>query len=114
MATSGTGSSGDLASDILVSLSKRDTLSSADFPNASFSELKAALDRLSSRCMVLYSQLDQEIPVLEAEGELIAQHGSHEARVFEVVRRAMEGLSIAELEYVFWSLRSTFTSHLLR
>ncbi|KAI0100320.1 hypothetical protein GGR51DRAFT_532548 [Nemania sp. FL0031] len=31
--------------------------------------------------MVLYKQIDHEIPFLEPEGELIAQHGSHEARV---------------------------------
>lgn len=109
MATSPTASSGDLALDILAALSKAETLSSsADFPNVKFSDLKAALDRLSSRSMVSYKQLDQEIPFLEPEGELIAKHGSHEARVFEAVRQALEGLSIADLEYAFWSLLLCF------
>ncbi|KAJ8119450.1 hypothetical protein ONZ43_g3595 [Nemania bipapillata] len=99
MAVPTTDSSGDLAVDILAALSKAETLSSStDFPNAKFSDLKAALDRLSSRSMILYKQIDQEIPFLEPEGELIAKHGSHEARVFEVVRQALEGLSIADLE----------------
>ncbi|TGJ81769.1 hypothetical protein E0Z10_g6994 [Xylaria hypoxylon] len=99
MATSTNASSGDLALTILAALSKAETLSSStDFPNTKSSDLKAALDRLGSRSMVSYKQIDQEIPVLESEGELIAEHGSHEARVFEVVRQALEGLSIADLE----------------
>jgi len=98
MATSKTDPSGDLTSEILAALSKAERLSSADFPDAPFTDLKAALDRLSSRSMVKYNQEDQEIPVLEPEGEQIAKHGSHEARVFEVVRKALEGLTIAELE----------------
>lgn len=100
MAASPHGSSGDLALDILAALSKAETLSSsADFPNAKFADIKAALDRLSSRSMVTYKQIDQEVPFLEPEGELIAEHGSHEARVFEAVRQALEGLTIADLEY---------------
>ncbi|KAI1188198.1 phenylalanyl-tRNA synthetase alpha chain [Nemania serpens] len=99
MAASPHGSSGDLALDILAALSKAETLSSsADFPNAKFADIKAALDRLSSRSMVTYKQIDQEVPFLEPEGELIAEHGSHEARVFEAVRQALEGLTIADLE----------------
>ncbi|KAJ2999109.1 hypothetical protein NUW58_g101 [Xylaria curta] len=99
MATATSGPSGDLALDILAALSKTDTLSSsADFPNAQFSDLKAALDRLSSRSMISYKQIDQEIPFLEPEGELIAEHGSHEARVFEAVRQALDGLTIVDLD----------------
>ncbi|KAI8632410.1 phenylalanyl-tRNA synthetase alpha chain [Xylariaceae sp. FL1651] len=99
MTTPASGSSGDLASDILAALSKTDPISSVDaFPHAKFADLKAALDRLSSRSMVAYKQIDQEISALEPEGELIAQNGSHEARVFEAVQQAMEGLTIAELE----------------
>ncbi|KAI0974635.1 phenylalanyl-tRNA synthetase alpha chain [Xylaria arbuscula] len=99
MATPATGPSGDLALTILAALSRAENLSSsADFPNTKFSDLKAALDRLSSRSMVSYQQIDREIPVLEPEGLLIAEHGSHEARVFEAVRQSLEGLSIADLE----------------
>ncbi|KAI1434594.1 phenylalanyl-tRNA synthetase alpha chain [Xylaria sp. CBS 124048] len=94
-----TNGSGDLAVDILDALSRVETLSSSTaFPNAGFSDLKAALDRLSSRSMVSYEPIEQETPVLEPEGELIAEHGSHEARVFEAVREALEGLAIADLE----------------
>ncbi|KAI1202109.1 phenylalanyl-tRNA synthetase alpha chain [Nemania serpens] len=101
MAASPQGSSGDLALDILAALSKAETLSSsADFPNTKFADIKAALDRLSSRSMVSYKQVDQEVPFLEPEGELIAEHGSHEARVFEAVRQALEGLTIPDLEKV--------------
>lgn len=90
---------GDLASDILAALSESEgPISSVDaFPRAQFVELKAALDRLSSRSMVTYSQIDQELPILEPEGELIAERGSHEARVFEALQHATEGLTIADL-----------------
>jgi phenylalanyl-tRNA synthetase alpha chain len=100
MATLVNGSSGDLALDILAALNTAGTgtISSSHFPNVAFSDMKAAVDRLSSRSMVSYKQVDQEIPILEPEGELIADHGSHEARVFEAVRQALEGLTIAELE----------------
>ncbi|KAI1823990.1 phenylalanyl-tRNA synthetase alpha chain [Xylaria intraflava] len=99
MATSTNSSSVDLTVDILAALSDAESLSSSThFPNAKFSDLKAALDRLSSRSMVSYKPIEQEIPILEPEGELIAEHGSHEARVFEVVRQALEGLTIADLE----------------
>ncbi|KAI1333439.1 phenylalanyl-tRNA synthetase subunit alpha [Xylariaceae sp. FL0255] len=99
MATATTGS-GDLLSDILSALSKADSsISSADaFPSAKFADLKAALDKLSSRSMVIYKQIDQEIPILEPEGQLIAEKGSHEARVFEALHKAVDGLTIAELE----------------
>jgi len=35
---------------------------------------------------------------LEPEAEQIAEHGSHEARVFEALRSAVEGLSVQDLE----------------
>jgi phenylalanyl-tRNA synthetase alpha chain len=35
---------------------------------------------------------------LESEAEDIVSNGSHEARVFEALRKAMEGLTMAELE----------------
>jgi phenylalanyl-tRNA synthetase alpha chain len=91
--------SGDLASDILAALSRQDPLSSNDaFPQATFTDLKAALDRLGSRSMVTYKQIDREEALLEPEGKLIAENGSHEARVFEVLRKAVEGLSVADIE----------------
>lgn len=89
----------DFTSEILAALSDKDSLSSKDaFPNAEFAELKAALDRLGSRFMVTYKQIDQEEAVLQPEGQLVAENGSHEARVFEALRQAVEGLSVQDLE----------------
>lgn len=48
--------------------------------------------------MVTYETIDREEPVLEAEGQEITANGSHEARVFEALQKAIGGLTIAELE----------------
>jgi phenylalanyl-tRNA synthetase alpha chain len=48
--------------------------------------------------MVTYETIDREEAILEPEAEQIAEHGSHEARVFEALRNAVEGLSIQDLE----------------
>ena len=90
---------GDLAHQILHALSNEDSILSAQiFPQATFTDVKAALDRLASRDMVKYDTLDREEAILEPEGEQIAANGSHEARVFEALRQAVEGLSVQELE----------------
>ncbi|KAI0121273.1 phenylalanyl-tRNA synthetase alpha chain [Xylariales sp. AK1849] len=89
----------DVASQILRALDSTTPLFSTEvFPALDFTDLKAALDRLASRRMVEYETLQREEARLEAEGELIAAHGSHEARVFEALRTAVEGLTIQELE----------------
>ncbi|KAI0543672.1 phenylalanyl-tRNA synthetase alpha chain [Xylaria curta] len=89
----------DLASQILHALDKAAPLLSAEsFPDSNYTDLKAALDRLASRSMVEYETIQREEVYLEAEGELIATHGSHEARVFEALRAAVDGLTIQELE----------------
>ncbi|KAF3803477.1 Phenylalanine--tRNA ligase alpha subunit [Colletotrichum siamense] len=99
MATASNGPSGDLTSQILLALSVKEPVLSAEyFPEFQFADLKAALDRLASRSMVKYESIEREEAVLEAEGKQIAEHGSHEARVFEAVRKALEGLTIQELE----------------
>jgi len=91
--------SGDLVSQILQTLDKSEPIVSAEaFPTAPFVDVKAALDRLASRDMVRYETIERQEALLEPEGEEIAANGSHEARVFEVVRKAMEGLSVQELE----------------
>ena len=90
---------GDLSLAVLQALSAKEAiLSSEEFPGVGFVEMKAALDRLRSRDMISYEQIEREECVLEAEGEQIAAHGSHEARVFEALRQAVEGLSVQELE----------------
>jgi phenylalanyl-tRNA synthetase alpha chain len=80
-------------------LSKSDPISSTEaFPDIPFKSIKAALDRLASRSMITYEQVEREEAFLEPEAEIIVTHGSHEARVFEAVRQAVDGLSIQDLE----------------
>lgn len=90
---------GDLATQILHALDKNSPLLSSEaFPAIPSTEVKGALDRLASRDMVKYETIDREEAILEPEGEQIAANGSHEARVFEALRAAVEGLSMQELE----------------
>ncbi len=48
--------------------------------------------------MIAYQQVEREEALLEPEAENIVKYGSHEARVFEAVRKALDGLSIQDLE----------------
>lgn len=99
MAPMDSGTAEDLALEILQALSKTDPVLSAEtFAHVAFEPMKAALDRLSSRSMVTYAQIEGEEALLEPEAEDIVRYGSHEARVFEAVRKAMDGLSIQQLE----------------
>ncbi|KAI0602578.1 tRNA synthetases class II core domain (F)-domain-containing protein [Biscogniauxia sp. FL1348] len=99
MAPADSKPTGDLVSEILQALSKADPVLSAEtFPHLPFESVKAALDRLASRSMVTYEQVEREEATLEPEAETIVSHGSHEARVFEAVRKALDGLSIQDLE----------------
>ncbi|KAI1078148.1 tRNA synthetases class II core domain (F)-domain-containing protein [Whalleya microplaca] len=99
MAPTDSNSTGDLTSEILQALSQTDQISSAEtFPHVPFDSLKAALDRLSSRSMVTYEQVEREEASLEPEAVSIVSHGSHEARVFDAVHKALDGLSIQDLE----------------
>lgn len=89
----------DMTDQVLRGLNESSPLLSNEaFPNASFVDLKAALDRLSLREMVQYETLNLEEVLLEPEGEQIVTNGSHEARVFEALRSAVEGLTVQELE----------------
>ncbi|KAK5654980.1 hypothetical protein OQA88_6739 [Cercophora sp. LCS_1] len=91
----------DLTHEVLQALSKTDPILSTEaFPQVAFVDIKAALDRLASRDMVKYETIEKEDAILEAEGEQIAANGSHEARVFEALRQAVEGLTVQELEKV--------------
>lgn len=99
MAPSASTPAGDLTSEILHTLSKTDPILSAEaFAGVPFESIKAALDRLASRSMVTYEQIERDEAFLEPEAEVIVSHGSHEARVFEAVRKALDGLSIQDLE----------------
>ncbi|KAK4175615.1 tRNA synthetases class II core domain (F)-domain-containing protein [Triangularia setosa] len=99
MAQTGSAQAGDLTSEILQALSQKDPINSTEaFPQTPFESIKAALDRLASRSMVKYDQVEREEAFLEPEAEIIVSHGSHEARVFDAVHKALEGLSIQDLE----------------
>ncbi|KAL7786996.1 tRNA synthetases class II core domain (F) domain-containing protein [Trichoderma ceciliae] len=99
MAPASADPAGDLALEVLKALANTDQILSTEaFPDVPFETLKAALDRLSSRSMVVYEQIERQEAILEAEAEEIVQHGSHEARVFEAVHKALGGLSIQDLE----------------
>ena len=89
----------ELTSQILDVLFERDgpILTADVFPSVPFGTIKSALDRLGSREMVVYKALDREEAILTEEAEGIAAEGSHEAKVFEAVRQAVEGLKIADL-----------------
>lgn len=89
----------DLTAQVLDSLSQSDgTILSTDaFPNIPSIEVKAALDRLKSRDMVAYDTIDKEEAILTPEAEGVAANGSPEAKVFEAVRKAVEGLRISDL-----------------
>lgn len=88
-----------LTSQVLDALSESEgpILSADAFPTIPSTTLKSALDRLGSREMVVYEKIDREEALLTPEAEGIAANGSHEARVFEAVQKALEGLKIADL-----------------
>ena len=91
--------SAELTSQILHALDKQSPILSSDaFPSQKSADVKSALDRLASRYMVTYETIDKEEAVLEKEGQDIVAKGSHEARVWEVLSKQMEGLTMKELE----------------
>jgi phenylalanyl-tRNA synthetase alpha chain len=67
------------------------------FPDIQFATMKSALDRLGSRELISYKTIEREENVLSEEAKGIVANGSHEARVFEAVRRAVGGLKISDL-----------------
>ena len=89
----------DLTAQVLDALCQTEDpiLSTDAFPNIPSTEVKSALDRLKSREMVTYDTIDKEEAILTPEAEAVAVYGSPEAKVFEAVRAAVEGLKISEL-----------------
>ena len=86
------------AESVLDALAHVDTVLSADdFSSTPSLAVKSALDRLGSRSMVTYETIDREETALTPEAAGIAAEGSHEAKVFEAVRKAMDGLKIGDL-----------------
>ena len=80
-----------------LSQSEGQFLTSDVFPSVSFDKVKSAVDTLKSRGMVSSSQIEREESILTPEAEGIVANGSHEAKVFEAVRAAVEGLKISDL-----------------
>lgn len=73
---------------VLDLLAEKPTLhSNEDLPGVSQIDMKAALDRLSSRSMVTYQTSDSEQAVLSKEAQTICDEGSHEWKVWDVVKR---------------------------
>ena len=89
----------DLTSKILDALaaSNGPILTADAFPSTPFTVIKSSLDRLGSREMVTYKPIEREEYLLSEEANSIAKEGSHEARVFEAVRKAVDGLKISDL-----------------
>ncbi|THC93280.1 hypothetical protein EYZ11_007238 [Aspergillus tanneri] len=89
----------DMTNPVLGALSASDApiLSNEAFPSIPSVTIKSALDRLSSRQMVEYDTVEREVAVLTGEGQEIAANGSHEAKVFEAVLAALDGLKIGDL-----------------
>ena len=89
----------DLTAQLLDALSQSEDpiLSTNAFPSMSSTEIKSVLDRLKSREMVVYDTLDREEAILTQEAEGVAANGSPEAKVFEAVLAAVEGLKISDL-----------------
>jgi len=88
----------DLPSEILLVLSNNTPiLSSEAFPDEKSTDIKSALDRLGSRSMITYDTIDREEAILEPEAAEIEANGSHEARVFEALSKAVDGLTVDEL-----------------
>ena len=89
----------EYTAQILEVLSRSDgpVLSADAFPSVPSTAIKSALDRLKSRDMVAYKDIVREEAVLTPEAEGIAANGSHEARVFEAVQKAIGGMKIADL-----------------
>lgn len=89
----------ELTTQVLDALSQTEgsIVSNDAFPSIDFTTMKSALDRLGSREFIEFRQINREEAVLTPEAEGIAAEGSHEAKVFEAVRRAVEGLKIDDL-----------------
>jgi phenylalanyl-tRNA synthetase alpha chain len=77
----------NLTQDVLDLLDTKSPLqTSDDFPSIPQREIKAALDRLASRAMVIYTTKDAEEAVLTPEADAIVANGSHEFIVWAAIK----------------------------
>jgi len=78
----------DLPHEVLAILAESDPiLTNEAFPDVSDLEIQAALRRLHSRSMVEFEKRDKELVLLTKEGETICNEGSHEYKVWDVVKK---------------------------
>lgn len=83
------GSSQDLTLDILTHLDTQNPFETdVAYPDVPQATIKAALDRLASRAMLEYDTKDSEQVTVTSEGQQIVDDGSHEYRVWQVIRKA--------------------------
>lgn len=93
----------ELIPKILKVLSASDgpVLSDDAFPSIPSQTVYSALQSLVSRDMVIIKPLSHDQAILSDEGNEFVEYGSHEARLFQVVQKAVKGLKeddlIAEL-----------------
>ncbi|KAL4910927.1 hypothetical protein BDW74DRAFT_142098 [Aspergillus multicolor] len=92
----------DMTQPVLDALSASEgpILSNEAFPSVPSQTVKAALDRLASRDMLKYETFNSEVLTVTKDGEEVIANGSHEAKVYQAVLAAMEGLKIKELPEV--------------
>jgi phenylalanyl-tRNA synthetase alpha chain len=91
----------DLTQEVLDLLNTKQSVSTeSDLADVGQAEIKAALDRLASRNMVVYETNDQEQVVLTKEGEQIANEGSHEFKVWDAVKKRGQ-MPLKELQVCF-------------
>jgi len=82
-----TKQNGDLTQQVLDLLDTKEPLqTNEDFPKVAQAVIKAALDRLASRSMIVYQSKDEEKVLLTREAEGIVESGSHELKVWRVVK----------------------------
>lgn len=91
----------DVTKEVLDRLADSTELeTSSAFPNIPQNEIKSALDRLASRGMVEYKNIDTELVLLTAEGQQICDEGSHEWKVWNAVKTKgkleMKDLTVSE------------------
>ena len=94
----------DLAQQVLDRLDVEPTLHTRKaFPDVSQPEIKAALDRLASRSMIVYETSEREIAILTDEARTIVAEGSHEFKVWHAVKRngslPLKELPVGERRY---------------
>lgn len=67
------------------------------FPDQPSTAVQSAVTSLVDKNMITAEQIEREMWTLTEEGEEIVAHGSHEARLFDAVAAAVDGLALADV-----------------